>query len=241
MPVVSRRTSSRLGALRGLAASTLKRVPLVAPSLALTERELSRVEERLWREVRSRVDASRAGGGADPSATTGGPVPDPRQLLAQLLTVSIEQSAQQARARLFAALVGALQPDEARILAALADGSEYPVVHVASRGPLGATGPALLENASTVGRAAGVALPDWVPAYVTHLQQLQLVSVGPESVQLADGYEILLTESVVRQAQVDAGGHSRLVRRSLRLSPLGRDLWQACAAPEAGGPSRTLP
>ena len=231
---------SRLGALLGTAASVAKWAPGVGTSLAITERELARVEGLVWREVRNRMDAAAGPSPVGPAAAGSGPSDDAAQeLLAQLLTISIEQSAQEARSRLFVSLLGQLQPDEARILAALSDGTEYPVVHVAIRGSLGTTGPVVLANASTVGRAAGVALPDWVPAYVTHLHQLQLVSVGQESHALADGYEILLTEAVVRQAQIEAGAHSRIVRRSLRLSRLGRDLWDSCSVPRH--PLRTPP
>lgn len=224
---------SRFGSLLGLASTALKRAPGVGSSLGFTERELARVEGVVWREVRSRMEAATDPDPSDSPMTGSAPAEEaPRALLARLLTISIEQSAQEARARLFLQLLQQLHPDEARILAALSDGSQYPVVSVATRGSLGTVGPVVLENASTVGRAAGVALPDWVPAYVTHLQQLQLVSVGPESYLLSDGYEILLTEAVVRQAQLDAGSHNRIVRRSLRMSPLGRELWSSCSAPQ---------
>ncbi len=224
---------SRFGSLLSTASAVLKNAPGIGGSLDFTERELARAESVIWREVRSRMDAAAGPSSANPPAAGSGPSDDaPRELLAKLLTISIEQSAHEARARLFLQLLSQLHPDEARILAALSDGSQYPVINVATRGSLGTVGPVILENASTVGRAAGVALPDWVPAYVTHLQQLQLVSVGPESHALSDGYEILLTEAVVRQAQIDAGSHSRIVRRSLRLSSLGRDLWENCSAPQ---------
>ena len=224
---------SRLGALLGTAASVAKRAPGVGPSLEATERELARVEGLVWREVRNRMDAAAGPAPVRPAAAGSGPSDEAaRDLLAQLLTISIEQSAQEARSRLFVSLLAQLHPDEARILAALSDGTDYPVINVATRASLRSTGPLVLENASTVGRAAGVALPDWVPAYVTHLRQLQLVSVGAESYALADGYEILLTEAVVRQAQIDAGAHSRIVRRSLRLSWLGRELWDSCSTPQ---------
>jgi len=224
----------------GAATAALKRAPGVSASLGITERELARVEGLVWREVRTRMDAAAGPVPVGPTAAGSGPSEEaPRELLAKLLTVSIEQSAQEARLRLFIQLLAQLHPDEARILAALSDGTQYPVINVATRGSLGSMGPVILENASTVGRSAGVALPDWVPTYVTHLQQLQLVSVGPESYALADGYEILLTEAVVRQAQIDAGPHSRIVRRSLRLSGLGRDLWDNCSALQR--PLRTPP
>ncbi|CAN5549686.1 Abi-alpha family protein [soil metagenome] len=226
---------TRLGALRDLAASVARRAPVLGPSLEFTERELARVESLVWREVRHRLDA--AGSPASGATSPSGHVSEPRdeaarELLAQLLAASVEQSAQEAQALLFIWLLEQLHPDEARILAALSDGTCYPVIHVCMRGHLGTPGPAVLENASSVGRAAGVALPDAVPAYLSHLRMLGLVSVGPESALLVDGYEILLTETVVRQAERDAGGHSRIVRRSLRLTALGHALWDACSAPQ---------
>ncbi len=74
-------------------------------------------------------------------------------------------SPDKSRDALYLDLLHALVPDEARILAALSDGSAYPVIHVGEPGAGGAT--YTLKNASTVGRAAGVSLPRHTPLYLT--------------------------------------------------------------------------
>jgi hypothetical protein len=213
--------------------SAAKAVPVVGPVIERTETGLERAEDEMWRQVRHRmetvapsdrtvvvsVDHSTAlrSNGTDDLAT----------LLTDLLVVSTEQSADDARHRLYASVLGELQPDEARILAALSDGTRYAVLHVVTRLRLGQSGAALLENACTVGRAAGVALPDMVPWYVGHLVRLGLAGVGPELSGLADTYDILETEPYVREAQ-DAAANTRLLRRSLRITPFGARLWDVC-------------
>jgi hypothetical protein len=243
------RLSGPASGLRRLASGALsaaKAVPVVGPALEFTESELGRAEDTLWRQVRHRMETvspsdrtvvvsvdrpaqqppARAVPHA-PSTRTSGSTDDPGVLLTDLLTVSVEQSADAARQRLAVAVLRELQPDEARILAALSDGTRYAVLHVVTRLHLGVNGPPVLENASTVGRAAGVALPDMVPWYVGHLARLGLVTVGPESPDLRDTYDILETEPHVREAQ-EAASSTRLLRRSLRISPFGARLWDLC-------------
>lgn len=231
---------SGLRALAAGAMSAAKAVPMVGPAIEFTEAELERAEDVMWRQVRHRMET------VAPSAETAvaplnhSPVPEPDDLatmLTDLLVVSTEQSADAARHRVHLAVLRELQPDEARILAALSDGTRYAVLHVVSRLHLGVNGPALLENASTVGRAAGVALPDMVPWYVSHLVRLGLVVVGPEAAELADTYDILETEPHVREAQ-RAAANTRLVRRVLWISPFGARLWDLCKSSAAQPPRR---
>jgi hypothetical protein len=117
----------------------------------------------------------------------------------------------------------------ALILAALADGTPYPLVHVQSRSHSGLT---VMANASTVGRAAGVQVPEAVTRYVGHLRALGLAEEGPADDELSVQYDILLGEPAVRDAEEEVESHGRLgakvVRRTLRISALGRALWQAC-------------
>lgn len=233
-------TPPQRSGLIGLGRRAVRQVPVVGSSIDasidLTERELGRVERLVWSQVRRRM------GEAVPSADTvvvsvdrAHSDPDrvgrdPRaaaDLLSELLTESVTQTTEQARARLYLLLLEQLVPDEARILAALSDGTSYPLVHVASRGAMGSTGPTLMENASTVGRSAGVALPEHVTSYVTHLKLLGLVAIRPERGSLADAYEMLLTERVVQTAR-ESNPSTRLLRRTLTISMLGQELWQAC-------------
>ncbi len=230
----------RSNGLRGLGRRAVRQVPLVGSSIDAsidaTERELARVERLVWGQVRRRMDEATPAAGTvvvavdrvhhDPDLTGHDPR-TPADLLSELLAESVTQTAEQARARLHVLLLEQLVPDEARILAALSDGTAYPLVHVASRGTMGGTGPTLLENATTVGRSAGVALPEHVTAYVGHLRLLGLVTTGAERGSLSDAYEMLLTEAVVLAAQ-RSNPSTRVQRRTLTISPLGQELWRAC-------------
>ncbi|MDQ3629257.1 MAG: DUF4393 domain-containing protein [Actinomycetota bacterium] len=214
--------------------------PLLGSTLTFTQEEMARVESIVWRQIRQRMDSAARPGQDTPDVPGDSALHDPvdegldvgpAAILGQLLATSVEQGPTQARVRLFGAVLRDLQPDEARILAALSDGTQYAVVHVAARARgLGGTGPLVLESASTVGRAANVALPECVPWYVCHLQRLGLVRIGPESARLEDTYQILLGEAVVREALESSPG-AKVLRRSLRMSPLGDALWVACQQP----------
>lgn len=155
-----------------------------------------------------------------------------RAAMAELLNWSVEQTREQGERQLYAGILCQLLPEEARVLAALSDGSPYPLVHVASRGPFGGIKRLVLENASTVGRAAGTALVLNTPTLVTHLLQLGLVDVDPEDRSLAAQYDILLTDDLVRaaeaEARADGRGAPKIIRQSVRLSELGRRFWAAC-------------
>jgi hypothetical protein len=153
----------------------------------------------------------------------------------RLLERAVVQSSTGGRLQLFSLLVGQLVPDEARIIAALSDGRSAAVVHVVSRS---ARGGRLLENASSIGRTAGVALPHLVTRYVTHLLHLGLVELGPEAPHLEAEYELLLAETVVREALAQGRRRGRLsprvVKETVKLSPLGAELWAAARTYGAG-------
>jgi hypothetical protein len=229
---------SNAAALLSLAGQAARQVP----GAGLTERELQRVETAVLRQLKERLDSVDDSSGQPLAAPAPEAAPeeasDPAMLLAGLLQDSVEQTGPTARTRLHRWLLQQLLPDQARILAALSDGSSYPLVHVVRKGPLSGSlggGEPVLENASTVGRAAGVALPDLVPVYLGHLRGLGLVDVGPEDETLREGYDIAETDAVVRSAVERAGGNGvRTSRRSIRLSELGHDLWSACQAETTG-------
>jgi hypothetical protein len=237
------RRSTEPGPLDGWAALDPKGVlprlvPLARglPGIGLLERQVERAERALLSELKRIEDAPeghrREAGAAGAAETV---VATPAQMLDALLTRSMHQTPSQSLGSLVERRLSELVPDEARILAALADGSTYPLVHVHTGG-VGAGSRRVLANASSVGRAAGVALPQRVPVYVNHLRQLGLVETGPEDTARGDEYDILLTEPVVRAALQEARGRMapRIVRRTVRISDLGRELWAACR-PEGGG------
>ena len=206
-----------MGASLSVAASMMRNVPVVGAGFAAAQDELGRVENMLWREVRQRIEDGESPDGARRSKATA--------KLSALLTESVEQSAAEAREHLIVRLLDDIEPDEARILAALSEGTTYPLIHVVTKTSFGTTGARLLENVSTVGRSAGIALPDYVPIYLARLRRLGLVTVGPERDEHADGYELLATESLTREARESHDAPTRLLRRTLSLSKLGHDLW----------------
>jgi hypothetical protein len=159
-------------------------------------------------------------------------VQDPGTQLDGLLARSVGQSTTGSRLELYEALLGQLVPDEARILAALSDGGAAAVVHVIARSRRSGPSSPLIENASSVGRTAGVALPEMVPVYVTHLLQLGLVELRAEDDALKGDYELVMTETSVRDALSQAGRGGvlppRVTRQTLQLSELGRSLWASC-------------
>lgn len=212
------------------------RVARVLPGVGLAERGADAIERQALRALRQGLDALALPAGAPaPAQAPAAPVPEPavagpgplaaRDGLTQLLDRAVHESTDQSRQALFDAIVGALVPDEARILAALADGHRYALIHVAEPG-----GRRVLENASSVGRAAGVALIDRVPLYVTRLLGMDLIVEGPGDNALKDDYAVLLTDGPVRAAREQAAGRrpAKVLRRTLSISPLGRELWEAC-------------
>ncbi len=159
-------------------------------------------------------------------ARPGGQQDSPAELMERLISRSLEQDTAAGKAEVHLSLLRQLVPDEARILATLAETVSAPLVHIQHR----SRGDVLLENASLVGRTASVTVPSLTPQYVSHLRALGLVEIGPENEADGYGYELLLADSGVRRA-LREGQFGKLpakvVRRTVRLSPLGLDVWQS--------------
>jgi hypothetical protein len=181
-----------------------------------------------------RAPAAGATPGALAAAATAGPV-TAAVLLARLLDASLEQNAESARERMAIRTVRQLVPDEARILAALADGHSAALVHVGA-GPL--VGPATqrwLENLSPVGREAGVALIDQTPRYLTHLRELGLLESAEEDKSLQLKYQLIEADTKVRETctQIEKNGlRPKFFRRTIRISDAGKAFWAACEPKE---------
>ena len=148
-------------------------------------------------------------------------------LMAELLERSVMQDTKSSKADWHAAVLSQLVPDEARVIAALAEASApVPLLHVLPRSGHGR----LLENASLIGRTAALTLPAMTPVYVTHLRALGLVETGPEDEDNLKGYELLLADKAVRAALKEGEMGklpARVLRRTLMLSQRGRELWDS--------------
>ena len=164
-----------------------------------------------------------------------------RSAMSELLDRSGEANREQSQDYLFGSIVSQLVPDEARILAALATGKPYAALDVLAR-PGGRSGSqqVVLGNASTVGAAAGVALPANTATYLTRLQGFGLLDFERKADGLDAQFDALLADRMVvtAKAEADRLGNARTVRKVVSLSPLGREFWAACAPsqPPPGGP-----
>jgi hypothetical protein len=153
----------------------------------------------------------------------------------RLLDRALEQTPVDGKSELFHLFLDRMVPDEARILGALSDGSRSPLVTIHARTRTGGAGEAVLENASLIGKMANVSLPSMTPTYVSHLLALGLVETGPEDPELRDDYQILSADSDVMRAMKNSARGPiapRVERLTLRISSLGRDLWEACFPPD---------
>jgi hypothetical protein len=156
-----------------------------------------------------------------------------RTAMSELLSRSVPTGQRRGNEYLFGTIVSQLVPDEARILATLAAAREpgFPVVEVLAR--QGRANAPSVGNLSNVGEAARVAVPANVPTYLDRLRGFGLIEYGPEAGVLASDYQALERSPDVKDARrrLDRRrrGASRLVRKTLTLSPLGREFWAASA------------
>lgn len=210
------------------------------------QREVQRLQDVALHEVRRILDVpdgSSSGASRDEQRVMllvrDGDATDPlRSAMNELLERSVEPDRTASREYLFGNIISQLVPDEARIVAALSDGTHYAAGDVVAR-QLGRGHRVVVANVSTVGRSSGVVTPDNVPTYVSRLRNLGLVDLLPEEESLAVQYDILATDSTVQSAEamIEARrlGSPRLVRKTLAISPLGREFWAAA------DPSRSEP
>jgi hypothetical protein len=152
------------------------------------------------------------------------------QKMQSLLDRALDQSTDGSQSELYHRIIDQLVPDEARIISALSDGSASPLVTVRARTPTGGPGKVVLANASLVGRTANLALPQMTPTYVSHLLSLGLLERGPEDPSMKQDYEILMAETYILKAIKTASRGplpARIDKRTVRVTALGRGLWEA--------------
>lgn len=211
------------------AAGVARRLPLgevPARALELAGTAAGRAEHEFFTFVRTRMEASIAPVPQADRLLGKRPDPTPRDLMADLLGRAGAPQPTGSDQDWCTSVLAQIVPDEARILATLAEeGRPVPLVHVLPRSGTGR----ILENATLVGRAAGLTLPAMAPTYVAHLVALGIADTAPEDDGNEAGYDLLLEDPVVRRAlrQGEAGGlPARVLRRTLVLTDRGQDLWE---------------
>jgi hypothetical protein len=162
-----------------------------------------------------------------------------RSAMSELLERSVEATRTDSREYLFGTIISQLVPDEARILAAMSDGTRFAAADVVLKPRRGAQR-MLLANVSSVGRQAGLVSPDNVPTYLGRLHGFGLITFDDEDEDLGVQYDILATDQTVQNARqgVDSRrrGTVKLDRKTVGMSPFGREFW---AASDPSRPARS--
>lgn len=199
----------------------LQQLLLQLPPVQRADERLHQVEQDVLNNLKLRLE----------SLDTPGELAGPPETLAQLLEVSMEQSQAQAQIMLVRQILSGLCADEARILAALSDGSAFPMLTVYSGGRF-SRGDVVLRH-SNVGRAAGTQCTDMISYYLHRLfERGWVMATGFEEGKRTD-YELLEGDSGFRKALARLHQHwpkLKPQRESVRFSPLGHQLWQQLVA-----------
>ena len=247
-------TAARVGRILGRSGWRIARQ---LPGGQTLEREAQRLQQAAVSEARRILQvpqtpqSTRTGHAATPEEAraalliqTADPGTAPlRSAMSELLERSVEATRSDTREYLFGTIISQLVPDEARILSALSSGVAFAAGDLVQRSRRAAPR-TLVANASTVGRSAGVVTPDNTPTYLTRLLGFGLIEFGPEDEGLDLQYDMLSTDSVLTDAkraaeQAKQGGAVKLVRKTVRMSALGREFWSA--SDPAAAPRPALP
>ncbi len=228
-------TAAKVGRLLGRSGWGLARR---LPGGQVLEQQARRLQDAALTEMRRLVAAEPAQPNADEQrvmmliqqAQAGA---DPlRSAMSELLERAVESDRTHSQDYLYGNIISQLVPDEARILAALSDGTAYAAIDVVAKQLGRSAARTVLANASTVGRQAGVMSPENTPTYITRLYRFGLVEFGPPTDELAMQFDILATDTAVQAAEatIEARreGSPKHVRKSLTLSQFGRGFWAAC-------------
>jgi hypothetical protein len=228
-------SATRVGRLLGRTGWRLARQ---LPGGRTVEREAQRLQDFAAGEVRRFLQVGQPNGrGSGPEqravdyirSTDSGDAPL-RSAMSELLERSVESTRTDSRDYLYGTIISQLVPDEARILAAMSDGTKFAAGDVVLRRRRGGNR-VLLENVSSVGRQAGLTSPENVPTYLSRLRGFGLIDFGPDDETLATQYDILATDQTVQNARnsIDERRRNavRLDHKTVRMSAFGREFWTA--------------
>jgi Abortive infection alpha len=126
----------------------------------------------------------------------------------------------------YARILDALAPDEARILRLLATKGPQPSVDVRAGLPL--VSELVAPGRSMIGAEAGCRFPERVHAYLNNLYRLGLIWFSREPIRERLRYQVLEAQPEVIAALRKGGRTARTVRRSILLTPFGRDFCDVC-------------
>ncbi len=168
-------------------------------------------------------------GEAPAPAPADGDLGELRDRGAELLRRSADVSFDDKTHPAYARILEQLAPDEARILRLLAVEGAQPAVDVRDGVPILRGGSQLvIAGASMIGPGAGTRHLDRVRAYLNNLNRLGLIWFSRDPVKDPRRYQVLEAQPEVTDALAEAGRLGRTVRRSIDLTPFGRDFCELC-------------
>jgi Abortive infection alpha len=154
------------------------------------------------------------------------------ELLRRSADVNFDEDSHPAYAR----ILEDLAPDEARILRLLAEHGPQPSVDVRSGLlPLKSTTELVAAGLNMIGPEAGCRHIDDIPAYLNNLFRLGLIWFSREPLPDPLRYQVLEAQPEVAEA-LGSEGRTRTVRRSIHLTPFGRDFCELCLPGQVGEP-----
>jgi len=157
----------------------------------------------------------------------GGARPDPpptlRERGARLLTESADVSYEQGSHPAYERMLSELAPDEARILRLIWQRGPQPAVDIRAGVAFVPGSRLVAQGFSMIGAEAGCRFVDQVPASLSNLNRLGLIWFSREAVTDRERYQVLEVQPEVTDALAEAGRFSHVVRRSIRMTPLGED------------------
>ncbi len=165
-----------------------------------------------------------------------------REVGAELLRRSADVDLDEGTHPAYARILEDLAPDEARILRLLATEGPQPSVDVRSGLlPLNSTSELVAAGLNMIGAEAGCRHQEDTAAYLNNLFRLGLVWFSREPLGDPLAYQVLESQPEVVGA-IDRAGRARTVRRSVELTPFGKQFCELCLplesqrdpAPDAG-------
>jgi hypothetical protein len=151
------------------------------------------------------------------------------ELLRRSADVRIDEEGHPAYER----ILDELAPDEARILRLLVLEGAQPSVDIRAGLPLASQ--LVAPGRNMIGAQAGCRHLERVPAYLNNLSRLGLIWFSRESLDDPGRYQVLEAQPEVVEAMRKAGRTGRTVRRSILLTPFGRDFCASCLPVEDAG------
>jgi hypothetical protein len=144
------------------------------------------------------------------------------ELLRQSADVRYEEDSHPAYDR----ILGDLAPDEGRILRLLAIEGPQPAVDVRAGKAFVPGSQLVAPGLSMIGAQAGARFLERVPAYLNNLYRLGLIWFSREPIEDPLRYQVLEAQPDVLAAMRE--GRARTVRRSIYLTPFGKDFCETC-------------